>query len=286
MSKLIEIRRRIKSTKNIRQITKAMEMVSAVKLQHDQAILSINQKYIKNLEDTIKRIITYKEDLNTVEVKNSLIVVRTPTKGFVGPLVMNLEKKVIELINSNKNKKFSIIGVEKKSLSFIFSLKIDVLAQLSLYSNEIDDIYNISDIVLNEIKNKKIDEVFIVYTKFINVISNQIVAEKIYPIENKKEDFDSLYYIKGKDLNSPSIYDIETNFDQLYENAIEIYIPSKIQSCIIEASTSENAIRMITMRNSSDNAQELNKYLIFESNKIRQSSITQEVIEISSATNI
>jgi F-type H+-transporting ATPase subunit gamma len=286
MSKLIEIRRRIKSTKNIRQITKAMEMVSAVKLQHDQALLNINKKYIENLEDTIKKIVTYKEDLNTIDTKNALIIVITPTKGFVGPLVINLEKKVKELINSNKNKKFSIIGVEKKSLSFIFSLQIDVLAQLSLNSNNIDDIYAISDIVLTELKNKKIDEVFIVYTKFINVISNQIIAEKIYPIETKKEDFDSLYYIKDKDPNSPSIYDIETNFDQLYENALEIYIPSKIQSCIIEASTSENAIRMITMRNSSDNAQELNKYLTFESNKIRQSSITQEVIEISSAANI
>ena len=286
MSKLIEIRRRIKSTKNIRQITKAMEMVSAVKLQHDQVLLNINKKYIDNLEDTIKRIITYKEDLNNIEPKNSLIVVITPTKGFVGPLVINLEKKVRELINNNKSKKFSIIGVEKKSLSFIFSLNIDVLAQLSLDSNKIDDIYNISDIVLNEIENKKIDEVFVVYTKFINVISNQIVAEKIYPIENKKEDIDSLYYIKEKDPNSPSIYDLETNFEQLYKDAIDIYIPSKIQSCIIEASTSENAIRMITMRNSSDNAQELNKYLVFESNKIRQSSITQEVIEISSAANI
>jgi F-type H+-transporting ATPase subunit gamma len=286
MSKLIEIRRRIKSTKNIRQITKAMEMVSAVKLQHAQALLNINRNYIINLEETVRKIMTYKEDLLPIEPKNSLIIVVTPTKGFVGPLVLNLEKKVKELINNNKNKKFSIIGIEKKSLNFIFSLNIDILAQISLSSNNIENVYEISDIVIEEIKNKKIDEVYIIYNKFQNIISNEIIAEKMYPIDTKKEDFDSLYYVINKDPKAPAIYDIETHFEELYDNAINIYIPSKLQSCIIESDTSENAIRMITMRNSSDNAQELNKSLTFESNKIRQSNITQEVIEISSAANI
>ncbi len=287
MSKLIEIRRRIKSTKNIHQITKAMEMVSAVKLQKSQMILEKNKKYIENLEKSVKEVMSYKDFQDNINTNDSLIIIVSPSKGFVGPLVTNLEKKTREVIEKNKNKKFKIIGIGKKSLNFIFSLGCEVIDQFNLTENaDIEELYILSDIILEDIFNNKLKEVYIIYNKFINILTNEIILEKIFPIDIEEKDFDKTHYIKQKESDPPSIYDLEMNFDDIYEKTLKLYIPSKIQSCIIESVTAENAIRMITMRNAADNAEDLNSSLVFQSNKIRQSSITQEVIEIASASNI
>ncbi len=287
MSKLIEIKRRIKSTKNIKQITKAMEMVSAVELKKSQILLNINREYIETLKKTVKDLSSYLEDIQNIEDKNNLIIVITPHKGFVGPLILNLEKQVLSLINSNKEKKFKIIGIDKKALSFIFSLNIEVLSDLEISNHsDITELYSITDLIVEEIKEKKIDSIYIIYTKFKNMMFNEIVTEKILPIDIKEDEYSDAHYVKKEQKDNPAIYDFENNFEDIYIDTLKLYIPSIVQSCIIESSTSENAIRMLTMRNSSDNADELNKNLVFESNKIRQGSITQEVIEIASASNI
>ncbi len=288
MSRLIELRRRIKSTKNIKQITNAMEMVSAVKLKRAQELLNINQEYIKEVDYTMKILNLYRESLNEGEEKNALLVIITPTKGFVGSLVYNLDIKARKFIDENIKLDIKLLGVEKKAASFIFTLNREVISYTEKLpsSPSIEDIYNISDLITAEIESKNIDSVYIEYSSFTNLITNEIKIDKIFPIDIEESKKDEIYYIKEKDTDPPSIYSCDMKFDEIYANAIQFYIASKIFYAVTESLTTEHAVRMITMRNATDNATDLNKELVLENNKERQAQITQEVIEIASASNI
>jgi F-type H+-transporting ATPase subunit gamma len=288
MSRLIELRRRIKSTKNIKQITNAMEMVSAVKLKRAQELLSINKEYIKEIDHTMRILNLYRESLDEGEEKNTLLVIITPTKGFVGSLVYNLDLRAKRFINENPKLDIKILGVEKKAASFIFNLNKEVISYTPRLpsSISIEDIYKISDLITAEIESKNIDSVYVEYSDFTNLITNEIKIEKIFPIDIEDDKRDEIYYTKEKDTDPPSIYSCDMKFDEMYANAIQFYIASKIFYTVIESLTTEHAVRMITMRNATDNATDLNKELILENNKERQAQITQEVIEIASSSNL
>ncbi|MHB8362400.1 MAG: F0F1 ATP synthase subunit gamma [Patescibacteria group bacterium] len=288
MSRLIELRRRIKSTKNIKQITNAMEMVSAVKLKRAQELLNINKEYLKEIDHTMRILNLYRESLDEDEEKNALLVIITPTKGFVGSLVYNLDLRAKRFINENPKLDIKILGVEKKAASFIFNLNKEVISYTPRLpsSISIEDIYKISDLITAEIESKNIDSVYVEYSDFTNLITNEIKIEKIFPIDIEDDKRDEIYYTKEKDTDPPSIYSCDMKFDEMYANAIQFYIASKIFYTVIESLTTEHAVRMITMRNATDNATDLNKELILENNKERQAQITQEVIEIASSSNL
>ncbi len=288
MSRLIELRRRIKSTKNIKQITNAMEMVSAVKLKRAQELLNINKEYIKEIDHTMRILNLYRESLNEGEEKNALLVIITPTKGFVGSLVYNLDLRAKRFIDENPKLDIKILGVEKKAASFIFNLNKEVISYTPKLpsSISIEDIYKISDLITAEIESKNIDSVYVEYSDFTNLITNEIKIDKIFPIDIENDKKDEIYYTKEKDTDPPSIYSCDMKFDEMYANAIQFYIASKIFYTVMESLTTEHAVRMITMRNATDNATDLNKELILENNKERQAQITQEVIEIASSSNL
>ncbi len=288
MSRLIELRRRIKSTKNIKQITNAMEMVSAVKLKRAQELLNINKEYIKEIDHTMRILNLYRESLDEGEEKNALLVIITPTKGFVGSLVYNLDLRAKRFIGENPKLDIKILGVEKKAASFIFNLNKEVISYTPKLpsSISIEDIYKISDLITAEIESKNIDSVYVEYSDFTNLITNEIKIDKIFPIDIENDKKDEIYYTKEKDTDPPSIYSCDMKFDEMYANAIQFYIASKIFYTVMESLTTEHAVRMITMRNATDNATDLNKELILENNKERQAQITQEVIEIASSSNL
>ena len=288
MSRLIELRRRIKSTKNIKQITNAMEMVSAVKLKRAQELLNINKEYIKEIDHTMRILNLYRESLNEGEEKNALLVIITPTKGFVGSLVYNLDLRAKRFIDENPKLDIKILGVEKKAASFIFNLNKEVISYTPKLpsSISIEDIYKISDLITAEIESKNIDSVYVEYSDFTNLITNEIKIDKIFPIDIENDKKDEIYYTKEKDTDPPSIYSCDMKFDEMYANAIQFYIASKIFYAVVESLTTEHSVRMITMRNATDNATDLNKELILENNKERQAQITQEVIEIASSSNL
>lgn len=286
MSKLIELKRRIKSTKNIKQITKAMEMVSIVKLRKAQDLLNHNREYYQIIDNTMKIIETYKENLEIKEEKNILLVIVTPSKGMVGALNINIENNVRKFLETKKDKKIKIVAIEKKALNFMFTLNKEILAHFMDIREPIqmEDIYPISDLIESQYTEEKVDSIYMIYPKFVNIMTNEIVTEKILPIEIK--DKDSIYYTKENDDDPQSIYDFVIPIDDIYNQAIRIYIGSKLYLAVAEEATSEHSSRMIAMRNAADNATELNNELIFASNKERQTKITAEVLEIASATNI
>lgn len=286
MSRLIELKRRIKSTRNIKQITKAMEMVSVVKLKKTQELLNHAREY-ESIINEIERIIeTYKENIDTKIEKNIILIIVTPTKGMVGALNINIENKVKEFLEDHKEQNVKIAAIEKKALSFIFTLNKEILAHFPSLKQPItmESIYPISDLVETEYSQGLVDSIYILYPKFINVMTNKIIVDKILPIE--VEDKDLIHFPKEKEEDPTSIYDFELQIDSMYNQSIRIYLESKIYLALIEGITSEHSSRMVAMRNAADNATKLNNELTFESNKERQTKITAEVLEIASATNI
>ncbi len=285
MSKLIELKRRIKSTKNIKQITKAMEMVSIVKLRKAQELLEHSREYYSTIDSITKIIETYKDEISIKEEKNILLIIVTPSKGMIGALNLNIENKVKEFIETHKDKNIKIIAIDKKALNFIFTLDKEIIAHFPEISQNItmENIYPISDLIETEYIKGEIDSIYIIYPKFINIMTNEIITEKILPL-NINED--EIHYIKEHSEDPTSIYEFEVPIDTVYKEAIRIYIESKIYLAITEKMTSEHSSRMIAMRNAADNATTLNNELTFESNKERQTKITAEVLEIASATNI
>ncbi len=286
MSKLIEIKRRIKSTKNIRQVTRAMEMVASVKFKKINSALKISNKYIAPIEHTLKILSTYKEKDILPRSDHCVLVLLAPSKGFVGPLTINILNTAKNFLEQNKNKEFKIVTVGKKASSFAKSMSKEVLGYYPDIPAiaSINDLYDLTDLIIDEYINNRAESVYICYPKFINILSNKVVVEKFLPIEYQEEEYESLHFTKSDEKDSPSLYTFYQGFEELYESCIKTYTLSMIYAKKVESSASEHASRMMTMRNATDNASKLNMELQIERNKVRQQSITQEVIEIASAS--
>lgn len=269
---LKETRRRIKSTRNTWKMTKAMEMVSAARLKKMQSRLYHTREYFSKMEEIKNAVLKDMEGSSPFMVKTNVsknisVIIFSADRGLCGSYNSNLIKRALSFLEEESKKHLEIHILGKKALNFI--LKKYSFQTIERYSSSVlfDDIQKLSKKIINTFLDKKIDEVFLIYTKFITTTKHQSTVEKIIPFDfsPQKDQVDFLF---------------EPPCSIMAAKVINDYIISKIYQRYLEAQTSEFAARMIAMQQASENALEMIDALTLLFNKARQSQITKEILEV------
>lgn len=285
MAKVQTIRRRIKSVKNINQITKAMEMVAASKLRRAQEATLKSRTYAASARELLAHLRTLATDAShplfaTRDTGQRLIILFSSDRGLAGAYNSNLFKALIALLQQ-PDQKNQIIVVGSKGAQFVSRLR-DQLDIVAVYTNwpakpSVSDITPIAKTVTEKFIAGDVDEVTVLYTDFVSMMKQTVTPRRLLPIDPAE--------ILSQEAR------VETTVNQsLFEPSpvmvMEYIIPRVIEVLIyqaaLEAAASEQSMRMVAMKSASDNAKELIGDLTLTYNGARQAAITQELAEITS----
>lgn len=275
-----EIKRRIKSVSNIKQITRAMELVSTSKLRKSRKQLELTRPYYNTVESSIREILAntkgVKYDLlERRVVKNRLIIVLTSDRGLAGGYNINVIRKAESYIDDKVGTKFILVGVEAREY---FKRRYDGIVEEFSYISE-EPSYNnaakIGSICYDLYRKKEIDEVLLVYTHFSTVLSLVPSMVKLLPAESIEKE--------GNMENR--LIEYEPSAEEVLNRLVKDYISITIFGAMIESAASEQASRRNSMKNATDNANDMLESLSLRFNRARQAQITQEITEIVSGAN-
>ncbi len=279
-----EIQRRIRSVSNMSQVTRAMEMVSAVKMRKAQQRVLASRPYSERLEAVIADLASLKLDpehaaafplLQQREVKAAALIVITPDRGLNGALNSNIVRRATRYILSEADVPVEIIAAGKKGRDFMVRTKQDVVAAFVGLGDTVtlDDVRPIADVALADFYSGKVDAVYIVFAKYVNTLTQRPEIRQILPITQPEE------------VGTYTDYIFEPSPEAVLTDLLPRYIEIQLYQAILESTASEHSARMVAMRNASENAKDLAADLKLSLNKARQAQITREVSEIAAGAN-
>lgn len=277
LASLKDIQNRIKATKKTRQITKAMEMVSAAKLTKAEENAKRYYAYSEKIQEVIANIATNSSDvthpmLERREVKKTGYIVVTADSGLAGAYNSNILRKLTSIIEEKhrSDNEYTVIAIGKMGLEFCKKRNIPVVESVTGLQDQprYAEIKTIAANAVNMFIEEEIDELVIIYNHYVSAISQVVTTNTLVPIS----DIDS--------SKATSTYEYDPDEEQILEVLLPQYAESLIYGAILDAKASEHAARMTAMKNATDNADELIDDLTLQFNRARQAAITQEITEI------
>ena len=285
MANTQDIRRRIKSIRNTAQITKAMQMVAASKMRRAQQQALSGRPYAELMNKVLVSLQRRTDPrlhplLEIRPLKRELVLIISTDKGLAGALNTNLFR---EAANFDSAKAVFVV-TGKKARQFVARTKREFLADFQLKdAPSFVETKPISKFCTEKFLNREVDNVSVLYTHFINTINQRPVVQTLLPISS----FDLPQKPEGSDTNQsadPMIgYIFEPNAETVLDVMLPYYLQYQVFQMILDARASEHSARMVAMKNATDNANEFIKDLTLEYNKMRQASITTELLEIATA---
>jgi len=281
-----DIRRRIKSIKNTAQITKAMQMVASAKMRKAQGAALAGRPYSELINKVLVSVqqhadVTLHPLLEVRQVNRELVVVISTDKGLCGALNTNLLREA----NTFDVQKTEFVAAGRKAQQHLARMKRKLIADFRLPdAPALRDTKTISKFCIDKFLAGEVDKVTVLYTKFLNTLLQKPTIRTLLPIS----PFD-LPAAEKTETPTPAV--AQTQSDYLYEpSPMEVlgsilphYIHFQIYQMVLDARASEHSARMVAMKSATDNAQQLIKDLTLEYNKVRQASITTELLEIATA---
>lgn len=279
-----EIRRRIRSVRNMSQITRAMEMVAASKMRRAQDRVTASRPYSERLREFIADLSSQQMDAEELQrypllaerpVENAGLILITPDRGLTGALNGNLLRRGAQFIRDDVNVPTKVIAVGKKGRDFMARTNQDMIADFIGLGDapSLDDIRPIAKIAMDEFLAGNVDSVHIVYPKFVNTLTQKPEALQLLPIEQPESQIEDVDYI------------FEPDAPTVLQEVLPRYIEVLLYQGILETVASFYSAQMVAMRNATDNAKELAGDLDLSYNKARQAQITNEVAEIAAGAN-
>lgn len=274
-----DIKRRIKGISSTMQITKAMELVSTAKLRKAREKLERTRPYYSTVLSNIQNVLSSSKDirhplLEIREVKKPLYIILAGDSGLAGGYNANIIRLSERNIKDIKDD-VSIIAVGVKSLEYFKRRDYNVIGEFTNITEEpsFADARRITDLALDLYSRKEIDEINIVYSKFVSTLQQDAKILKLLPSSEVSN-------VVG-DENEPHILtEFEPSPSVVLDYLIPKYIESAVYGALIEASSSEQAARRLAMEAATDNAGEMIDELNIEYNRARQAAITMEIAEI------
>lgn len=280
------LKRRIKTAKNIAQIAKAMEMISASKIKKAQNAVLNSKPYTEKIITLTNNMLRHTDlkkfshpyienltnDQESDKKNNSdkkILIVITPDKGLCGSLNTNIYKKILE--EDNKNTKIITIG--KKASRFSQRLESEVIANFPAGSSTPDYsiVYNLIEVINDEFLTGKVSKVDILFTDFTSIFSQEPKIKTLLPIKTTHEEAELPYVFEPGEA-------------EILSDLLPYYLEVYLYNSLLEAYTSEQAARMVAMQNAKNNALDIAEYLTLLYNKSRQERITNELLSL--ANNI
>jgi F-type H+-transporting ATPase subunit gamma len=276
-----DIRRRIKSVKNTAQITKAMQMVAASKMRKAQQRALDGRPYANLLNEISAALseVTLDEKhplLQTREVKKEMVIVISTDKGLCGALNTNLLREAAKF----DPVKTVFVTAGRKAAQWAVRSKRDLAADFTLKDTpSFLETKAISKFAVEKFLDGTVDKVTLVVTRFVNTLTQEPVSLPLLPV--------SALPSKGKTGEKPPERLADVTFEPtpqaVLDSLLPYYVHFAVYRATVEARAAEHSARMVAMKNATDNAKSLIKDLTLEYNKIRQASITTELLEISTA---
>ena len=280
MPSLIDIRRRVRAVKSTQQITKAMKMVSSSKLRRAQERMQRSRPYAQEMLRVFNSLATRTETARHVLLQEQhgqrpLLIVITADRGLAGSFNANVIKGAAEFITSqprDTNRDVALALVGRKGRDFFLRRGFDVrYEEVGLFQNvKWSHAQAIANTAIKEFLAPDIGSVYLVYNQFKSIMAQQVVIERLLPIAKLEQE--------------PSAATIDYLFEpspeQLLDTLLPFHVAVQVARALLESSAAEHAARMTAMDSATRNAKDMVDRLTLYMNKVRQASITREIIEI------
>ncbi|MBI3153528.1 MAG: ATP synthase F1 subunit gamma [Chloroflexi bacterium] len=287
MASAREMRLRIKSVKNISQVTRALETVSASKVRKAINAVMATRSYATKAWQVLKHVAEQpgRDSLHPLlakrnSVNNTLVVVITGDRGLAGAYNSNVIRFTAQRFDPNPVP-VKYIAVGRKGRDLLIRRRKNVIADFSNLpaAPTFMDVSAIGRLAVDEFLKGSVDELYLVYTDFINMGRQLTTVKKLLPLElggeGRVEEFEH------KSTDGPAAaYEYEPDQREILDEIIPRFTALQIYQAILESQASEHAARMIAMRNATDNAKELVGALQLAYNKVRQQAITNDILDI------
>ena len=273
-----ELRRRIRTVRNIQQVTKALQTISASKMRRAQSSVLASRPYEERLRTVLNDLAPHAEPdahplLTRREVRRALVVLITTDRGQVGAMNTNLVR--LTLRQAEQLPAASYIAVGRKGIAQLRRLRQPIVAEFSRIGDRptTADTNPIARAAMDEFLGGTADEVYLAFTRFVSTLRQVPTVRKILPLVPEEEDLDEL---------APVQYLFEPDAETILEAVLPRLIALAVYQAILENIASEHSARMVAMRNATDAATDLIDAFTLAANKARQWRITKEMLEIAS----
>jgi F-type H+-transporting ATPase subunit gamma len=289
MPSLIDIRRRVRAVKSTQQITKAMKMVASSKLRRAQERILRSRPYAQQMLRVFNNLASRTDSSRHPLLQDkpaggrTLLVVITADRGLAGSFNANVIKGAAEFITAQPNtgREIALALVGRKGRDFFMRRGFDVrYEETGLFQNvKWTHAQTIANTAIKEFLEGDVSSVYLVYNEFRSIMSQRVVVERLLPIANLAgtENAD------GTTMTAPDShidYLFEPTPQELLGTFLPFHVAVQVNRALLESSAAEHAARMTAMDSATRNAREMVDRLTLYMNKVRQASITREIIEI------
>ena len=282
-----EIRRRIRSVRNISQITRAMEMVAASRLRRAQQRVTATRPYTERLNAVIANLAgvagqAEDEDisfplLEQRPIRRVAVILVTPDRGLTGPLNSNILRRASRYILNEVGVPVGIIAVGRRGRDFMARYGREIVAEFTRIGDypTLAQVTPITQVAVQDFIAGRVDAVQVIYSRFVSTLSQVPEVQQVLPVQPPAE----------ADARATANVIFEPSPAVVLNQLLPRYVDQQVYRAILESIASEHAARMVAMRNATDNARDLVSELTLSMNKARQAQITREVSEIAAGAN-
>ncbi len=278
MPSLIDIRRRIRSVKNTQQITKAMKMVATARLRKAQERVVSARPYSRMLNEMVANVASAAGPeasslhplLAVREEKRVQLVLVTADRGLAGSFNTNLIKAAQQFLADNVGREVTLELYGRKGRDFFRRRDVKISGEVTGISQaaSYDSAEALADMLIDRFTSGEIDSAYIIYNEFKSVLTQQVAVKRILPLSLQGDQGSSRDYI----LEQPPV--------EFLTNLLPGYVEAQVFEAFLESAAAEHAARMTAMDSATTNANEVVAKLTLYMNRVRQASITREIIEV------
>jgi len=277
-----EIRRRIGSVRNIKQITRAMQFVAASKLKRAQDATLQSRPYSEQLDEVLAdlaSVLSAEEHplLARREEGARLLVLMTTDRGLAGSLNTNTIRFAARQITDHVEGDLEVVTVGRKGQTAMRRARVPIAASFDGFGDRptFADLVPLSRLVTDDYLSGRFNVVDLVYPRFVSTLTQRTELHRLLPVEPTTDTSG----IPGHQ------FIFEPDPGSVLQQLLPRYVATRLYQAVLELTASEQSSRMVAMRNATDNAQELIEDLTLTYNKVRQATITREMIEIATGAN-
>jgi F-type H+-transporting ATPase subunit gamma len=272
-----QIRSRIRVAKNIQQITKAMKMVAAARLKRAQDRVQQARPYAETMREVMTSLAGAASGaiehplLARREVQNTGVLLITADRGLAGSYNSSIIRRAAEFIKDFDQDRLKMYIVGRKGNAFFRRRGFNVVENLTVNSNAVafSEAVEITRVIRTAFESGDIDELYIIYTKFLTAMTQKPMTVKLLPIETPEAE-----------ESSAEDYIFEPAPEQLLGELLPRYLVTQVYQALLESVASEHGARMTSMSSATDNAGKMISTLTLSLNRARQAGITKEISEI------
>lgn len=287
------MRLRIRSVKNIAQVTRALETVSASKVRKAINAVTATRPYSEKAWKVLVHLARQPGHTSLhpllkepATVSKILVIAISSDRGLAGAYNVNIIRHVINhFLDQPYQTRYIVVG--RKGRDMMIRRRMNVMAEFSNLpaTPSFMDTSMIGHLAIDQFLSGEVDQVFLVYTDFINMVTQVPVIKKLLPLEveatKRVKDFGEAQAQKRAESTGPrAVFTYEPDQKELLDQIISRFTQLQVYQAILSAQASEHAARMVSMRNATENAKDLSSMLQLEYNKARQQVITNDMLDI------